>query len=245
MNWNIKDHGDGLEKKSQSLISSRVPTYKEFWRLYVGNINGNPASINGISEELNHKRLLVAQWNYSILRNTYAIKTTIIGRHKKISNVDSMIEQEVKFLTSTHLFYNTIEIAQKIQIQLEEPSSNQKFQNFIKFRNCITHNIKPLTKVVNDYYHVPSNFEWFEEKSIKSDESWIWSEEDFSGLKYQTVDNYFEYCYEESINLLNQVLENELDYFSKLFPNLEISDPIPESRNEFTRLPPSSDVTIE
>lgn len=121
MNWNIKDHGDPLEKECSDFISLNIPTYNEFWSLYVGNDNGKPALIEGFSPKLNMERLYVAQWNYTLLRNIYATQT-IYNRNinGEMENGKYPIEQEKDYILSTHLFYNTIEVIDKISRKIQK-----------------------------------------------------------------------------------------------------------------------------
>lgn len=246
MKWNIKDSGDPFEKKCYRLIHNKIKKYNNFWSTYVGNINGKPANIEGISKDLNIKRLLTAQWNYTILRNVFTTEVIIKRNEKKqVKNQLDLINQEIDFLLSTHLLFNTIEVVDKINSHIEEQPIKHNFNAFIEFRNHLAHNIKPLIKVINKYYHVPLNFEWFENINIQTNESWIWSEFDFSDLKFQRISSYFKWCFEISLNLFNQTLENEISYFSKIFNGLKISDYEPKFNNYPSHQLSSSGYTTE
>lgn len=244
MIWNIKDSGDPFEQKCYNLISSKIKKYNDFWSTYVGNIGGKPASIKGLSRDLDTKRLLVAQWNYTFLRNVFTTDVLIKRNdNKQVKNQLDLINQEIDFLLSTHLFFNTIEIVDKINSHIEIQPIKQNFNAFIEFRNHLTHNIKPLIKVSNNYYHVPLNFDWFENINIPTNESWIWSEFDFSSLKFQRLSTYFQWCFENSLNLFNQTLDNELKYFSNNLKGLKISEFEPEIKSNKNELKPSSGTT--
>lgn len=223
MKLNIQDFGDGLERKVHDLISTRLPKYKLFWSKYVGNINGKPMSIEKIPEHLNSKRLFIAQWNYTILRNTYSIDLLYKKNTKKRSrSILNIISQQNDFILATHLFYNSIELINKINIHLEI-NSTIEINGFKDFRNNITHNVFPLTKIKNKNFQVPFNFAWFSEISIKNNESWIWSETDFSKIQFEPLHVFLNFCYEKTISYFNKTLKDELDYFELAFAGLEIN----------------------
>ena len=225
MKWNIKDNGDPFEQKCKNLISNKIKKYNVFWSLYVGNNKGKPANIIGLSDDLNTKRLMIAQWNYTLLRNVYTTDVLIKRNAKKqVKNQLDIINQEIDFILATHLFFNTIELVDKINLHIDIKSIKQDFNAFTEFRNHLTHNVKPLIKVSNNYYHVPSNFEWFDNLNISTNDSWIWSEFDFTGIKFQRVSTYFEWCFENSLSLFNKALDNEMNYFSKNLKKKKISD---------------------
>lgn len=245
MKWNIKDYGDPFEKKCYNLISSKVKKYNSFWSLYVGNVKGKPANIIGVSKDLDRKRLLVAQWNYTFLRNIYTTEVLIKrNKNKQVKDTSDIINQEIDFLLATHLFFNSIELVDKINSHINIQPIKQKFKAFTEFRNHLTHNIKPLIKISNKYYHVPINFEWFDNISIQTNESWIWSEFDFSGINFQRVSKYFKWCLEKSLDLFNKTLDNELNYFSINLNNKKISDFEPKINKNNNELEPASGTII-
>ena len=225
MKWNVKDAGDPLERKCHDLITKQLKKYQEFWSNYVGNYNGKPLRILNITPELDKKRLLIAQWNYTILRNTYSIEL-LLNSNKKKKNKDiySVIKQENDFLLATHLVYNSIEIMNKINYQLDLKNCDQISKGFIDFRNHLTHNIKPFTKISNKNLHVPSNFDWFSNINIDTNESWIWSVTDFSGLKFHSLINYLDWCFQKLIDLFNQLLTNEIQYFKDKLGGIKIPE---------------------
>lgn len=225
MRWNTIDFGDLLESKCSDLINSRLNKYKYFWSIYVGNIKGSPANIINISPELDRKRRLIAQWNYTILKNIYSIKLLSNKNKKKRSrNIIDIIHQENDFILTTHLFYNNIELIDKIFKQLSSISTTKTPEGFIEFRNFITHNIKPVFEIKSGTLRVPSNLEWFINTSINTNESWIWSDMDFSGVKYQNLSDYINWIFEKSIDSFNKTLEEEINYFKENFNNLRIID---------------------
>jgi hypothetical protein len=219
MNWNIKDHGDPFEKECSDFISLNIPTYNEFWSLYVGNNNGKPAHIKGINNKLNRKRQYVAQWNYTLLRNIYTTQT-IYNRNinKKMENGKYPIEQEIDYILSTHLFYNTIEVIDKIRRKIQQNEIKPNYiGNFLLLRNYLTHNIRPLIKIENQVYQVPKNLEWFDGKFKKGSKPWIWSNFNSEGLVFQDLSEFLKWCLSESINMFNNVLSKEIKYFNDEF----------------------------
>lgn len=225
MKWNTRDFGDLLERKCSDLINNRLKKYQDFWSRYVGNIKGNPANVKNISHELEKKRRLIAQWNYTILRNIYSIKLLDKKNRKKRSkSIFNIIQQENDFILTTHLFYNNLELIDKIYKQLSTNSTTKTPEGFIEFRNFITHNIRPVVKIKNGILQVPSNLEWFINISIETNESWLWTDADYSVVKYQNLIDYINWSFEKSINSFNKILEEEINYFRINFENVIIID---------------------
>jgi hypothetical protein len=247
MQYNIKDHGDPFEKKCYNLISNKIRDYKLFWSDYVGNNNGKPENINGISEEINKKRILVAQWNYTLLRNVYTTqKLYERNKNKKARDISNAIDQEVDFIISTHLLFNTIEIIRKIEKTIEKKDViKENWAGFIEFRNCLTHNIKPLTKIEQNIYHVPKNFDWFLSNNTSTDESWIWSDKDFfKNLQFQQFPSFLDWCFQKSITVFNDILNEEIIYFSHNMAGKTISSAPEYKTNNNNILKPKSGTTI-
>jgi hypothetical protein len=139
------------------------------------------------------------------------------SERSKISGIDSRIKHEIWFVTAITIMYNNIEILKKISNKVNFHQNFSSFDSFIEMRNAIVHNIKPIVKIENGYYLVPKNFNWFTEQSIPDFESWIWSKHDFSGLKFQSLPEFFNWCIERTFDHFNNVLTNEIESFEKDF----------------------------
>jgi hypothetical protein len=215
MNRNLKDHGDSIEIEAQKVFNSKIRHYSKFWVKYVGNIKGKPEQVKDISSVLDKIRRQVAQWNYAILRNLLMLNQIQINCEKtKTQNVCQLLKHEIWFIASINLFYNNIEIFDRIRSTLKLPVQNESFSDFINMRNCIVHNIKPLIKIEHGYYMVPSNFDWFSTNPIAKNEVWIWSEDNFECLQYQRLSDFVKWCIENTFTHFTNLIKLELLYFS-------------------------------
>lgn len=239
MIWNLKDYGDPLEKKALNFIESNgLGGYKNFWDVFVGNIKGKPAPLRNTIESKNEKRLLLAQWNYSILKNLYIIHRLKVDRYNKhrinTNNLNDVTHYDRDYILSTHLTYNNLELLDKISNLIKYKKNNSfhinKHNGFVSFRNLMTHNIKPLTKI-NYHYEVPKNLDWFNEKGVET-KNFIWSNSEFfEGLEYQPINEYLSQCIEFIITDFKEILTYEFSFMNYLFkqtPKTEIVD-VPQS----------------
>jgi hypothetical protein len=222
MIWNLKDYGDPLEKKALNFIETNgLGGYKNFWNDFVGNIEGNPARLEFSNEVLDNKRKLIAQWNYSILKNLFIIHKLQVDRYNKHkitkNNLNDIIHYDRDFILVTHLTYNNIELLDKIRNLIrndsEETFYKDKYRDFINFRNLISHNIKPLTKHSYSYL-VPKNFEWFIENG-KDDTKLIWGV--MTEIEYQPINDFFTWTIQTIITNFKDILTDEFTYCKKLF----------------------------
>ena len=255
MTWNLKDYGDPLEKSALNFIElNDLGGYKNFWNEFVGNINGNPARLEFQDGNIDNKRKLLAQWNYTILKNLYIInrlQTTRYNKHKiRHNNLNDVLHYDKDFILVTHLIYNNIEILDKINDLLNGKSGigsfKTKYRDFINFRNLLSHNIKPLTKYDNSYL-VPKNFEWFT-NNAKDDLKIIWSDNHlFNNIEYQPINEYLTWGVEVIISDFKELLTSEFTYCKSLFNNEQknkIVD-IPQSNILKTKVAPFSGTTTK
>lgn len=212
-----------LKKKYGRYIIQKfgLKGYENFWSEFIGNIQNKPARLENNNIELDKKRKLIGQWNYSLLRNIYNIDNIneTLKRHTfKKNNLSIRLKYDREFLMVTHLMYNNLEILNKIYSSINNTKKDEKYTNlereFVQFRNLISHNIKPLVKISNTY-EVPENLEWF--LNIDDNEI-IWSDENvFSGLKHQPLTKYCDWCLNKSVKYFKEILVDEFSYMNKEF----------------------------
>jgi hypothetical protein len=253
MALDIQKFGDPFEQVAFKRFPEKLQRYPEFWELYVGNDNGRPMEIDGLSKEQNRKRLLIAQWNYGILRNILNLDEIFqkCKNSKVIKNdVTSLIQHEQWFVSSINLFYNNSELFDKVKFHVypEELNTNKDhlFKDFRKMRAAIIHNLKPVLKISEeDFYLVPKNFDWFlrEENTFKKENNkrddfntWIWCQHDFSELEYQRLPDFVSWGIEKSFFQFQRFLGKELEFFEIDFIGklITVTIPISISSNEQT-----------
>jgi hypothetical protein len=169
MAWNIKLHGDKIEKENFDFIQSRIPFYSSLWEKYIGNDGSNHlAEIKNITKEDNLIRRKISLHNYTCLESILMLKY-IIESGTKVINYSDYIRT-----LSNHLSFqaNTGRIKDNLDkiTQIIPPFRNIKrnLDRFWVHRNVVLHNIKlpysfidnefvtiiPDDKIIESMYHI-------------------------------------------------------------------------------------------
>jgi len=230
MNWNIKDHGDAIERlASLKLEESLVLAYNNFWGRYIGHDKGNPVPILEITEEHNELRLKLGQWCYVLLQNQ-----TFLSIMKAPSNIKGKEYEKVAnslrlFLESTHLVYNGIELIEDFnQDVIKEGFSELQFElanyrGFKNFRNILAHNIRPFVEIpLKGALLVPQNFNAFSDSSAH--DRWIWPLESkkFDKVDYWPLNEYLENLRQTNKNFLCHLLDKSTRILTSKIGNKRI-----------------------
>lgn len=239
MNWNLQDFGDTIEKQFHSIINDKISRYKDFWVKYVGNISGKPAPIIGISIKDDKLRILIGQWNYNILKNILLLQLLIENKYKNHKLKEShILYYDRDLLLSCHLYYNIIENFDKINNHIKEnvvlnKTKDNKYErsnkDFINYRNVLTHNIRPLTKIKNNTYQVPVTWEYF---TSHGKEEFIWSDLEKAEIQYCTLREHLEKILNESLTQFKLLIEEELSFFDKKSVGKIIDPPEPKGKGD-------------
>jgi len=137
--YNLKEHGDPLEKEYADFIHAYFRTYEEVWKLYIGNKGNNTkADIPGYPNEREMKRQTFSEHTYTILQS-------VILLHRLISK-DSFIN--ATFITPSDrldlqdnllLFFTHLG---RIRDNVEDAST------------CLLNtNTKEITVILDEFYH--------------------------------------------------------------------------------------------
>ena len=108
MEYNLKEHGDPLEKSYEEFICTYFKTYESIWKIFVGNKGNNiKADIVGFSEEKDAKRQQFWEHTYTVMQSVILL-TRLINKgifSNKISNTieDILDLQDNLLLFFTHL----------------------------------------------------------------------------------------------------------------------------------------------
>lgn len=221
MIWNIKDNGESIEKlASKWLEKGLIHEYNKFWGKYIGNINGKPAEISGLSQDKNRDRLLIGQWNYTLLCNL-----VVLYKLKKEIKLNPKMEEGQKVLQSIrnlnetiHVLYNSNEIVDKFNkkmycnIKTLDPS-------LINYRNIIAHDIRYFIKIGKTELMVPSMSNDFNNKK-----DFIWSLDEPSNLEYVFLSDFVNKSYEIVKQMLYDLLSQSCKLLAKDLDNKTIPE---------------------
>lgn len=225
MKWNIKDCGDGIEKLAAQILPKDVAeTYNKFWGNYIGHRNGKPINIAGISDEDNLIRLKLGQWCYTLLQNHLILNYIQKEIPDKIQNNSQVLHSLRLFTEVTNTLYNSGELINKYNSDFDNSNINISwFNDFIEFRNTITHNIRPLYSISENQLLVPSNFQWFSLNSSGSTR-WIWPIDNFDGIEYSPLKSFVFEMNARHKQLLFDLINASLNTAKEIF-NEKVIDP--------------------
>ncbi|HEX5001561.1 MAG TPA: hypothetical protein VFW78_03620 [Bacteroidia bacterium] len=72
MDYNIKEHGDWLEKQAADYINTNIPAYELIWKSLIGHKgNGQMATMQNLNDSAARTRVDFAQHHYTILESLY------------------------------------------------------------------------------------------------------------------------------------------------------------------------------
>jgi len=106
--YNIKLHGDSLEKEYADFIQTDFSAYESVWALYIGNRgNDTKAQIFGRSQEQEINRQLFSEHTYTILQSLISLKRIVESNAfspKKVKSIKEVLDlQDSLLLFFTHL----------------------------------------------------------------------------------------------------------------------------------------------
>lgn len=208
MKWNIKEHGESIEKlASKELDISIVKQYNEYWGKYVGHNNGEPISIEGIDESLNRQRLLLGQWCYTLLQNLLLLKSENRSPFNIKNGEYHKLTKSIRlYFEAVHLLYNSTEIIRHYnEYKLGEQIDITSFNSFRAYRNIIAHNIRPFLRI-DGVVHFPKNYEVFDHLQ----ENFVWPLDTKPDIEYHSIDDFKQYAFEQIKDLLFKLVENAI-----------------------------------
>jgi len=108
MKYDIKIHGDSLEKEFYEFINTNFSTYTKVWQLYIGNRGNNiKASIEGYPTDRDQKRQEFSEHTYTILQSVVVLSrltTNEIFEKARLNNIHEVLDlQDCLLLFFTHL----------------------------------------------------------------------------------------------------------------------------------------------
>lgn len=145
MEYNLKEHGDHLERNYSDFIRKYFNNYEDVWKIFIGNKgNDTKAEIVGISIDLDTKRQNFSEHTYTILQSLILIHRLIEKREftKTISNTteDILDLQNNLLLFFTHLgrINDNVESVTHI-IDLKSSETTELLKEFYHQRHILVH----------------------------------------------------------------------------------------------------------
>ncbi|PCJ79225.1 MAG: hypothetical protein COA57_15790 [Flavobacteriales bacterium] len=176
--FDLKNHGDAVEKDKYDLIEGILPNYKDFWSKYIGHdLKGNICPSNIQVKKIEEKRKYIGQLFYSIM--TLLIELDTIKKEiLEIDNIDNTTDY-LKLRKSLRNFLNTFgqifDKEMKILNQVFDNDKRKKRQEITEtiykgIRNFEQHSSDIPIIIEDDLVVIPNTFfltdndqqSWFE-----------------------------------------------------------------------------------
>lgn len=218
MKWNIKDHGESVEKvAAEKLEPSIISRYNAFWGNCIGNVGGKPLQIKGIDSDTNRTRLFLGQCNYTLLQNLLFLDLiNEIPKSIKKKESQKLVKSLKLFYQSTHILFNSIELVDHYNqyplLQTNSKINIDQLHSFKKFRNLLAHGFRPEIKI-EQCLHVPKNFELFTDLAIGDHK--IWSLDNMGKIEYWSLFEYINFLSEKNKHLLFELLNKSIEFAEK------------------------------
>lgn len=106
--YNLKDHGDKLEKLYHEFITEQISTYENVWRTYIGNRgNDTRAIITNYPKDREEKRISFSEHTYTVLQSVILLKRLIESKSFELTGVPPLDDQ-LKLQNDILLFFTHI-----------------------------------------------------------------------------------------------------------------------------------------
>lgn len=219
-NYKLEKHGDPIERENISFIDNKLNGYRQIWENFIGNENGYPPSVTGLSGKEVSDRYRLAEQMYSILlaflslerkRDYYLVSKSTskdsFQIHEDTKVVFSSISSIIDLLEKNMVIATVYE--QKLKDKLE------KVNKYMEERNEALHGRK--LKI-----HINENGEILIPKTEITDNPFLshknWREYDQKDLIlfYEYINN----CIDELACIANDVFYKILDSLEKIWSKL-------------------------
>lgn len=211
-NWSL-EFGDVVEKMNVAFIRKNIKKYETFWAKYIGCKNGSAVAIKNIKNADNETRLLVGQWNYSIMKDIVGLNLLNEKYAVEDFTPTKMLQFESDYTISITQFYHILDSIEHIQKQIKIAPMSYDRDNFNKLRETIIHDVRVKLQIEDNQFMVPENFDWFTNRK----DGWTWDNYDFTGLKYIPFSSFLNALFQRSISLFTETLQRTLIHFEENF----------------------------
>lgn len=212
-NFDITKHGDPIEISNSEFITNKINGYKNIWEFFIGNNNGYPPNVKGLTKEQSVNRFKLAENNYTVLYSLLSIQRKLnfylvdknqqnnpLAIFEDTKVVFSSISSVVDLLEKNMGLLNIFDQKLKDKIDLVE--------KYMEERNQTLHGRKLAIKIINGVVHIPKTE--LKANPFLSDKNWNeYEDSEFIGFY-----DYLDHC-------LTFLCELSSDIFNKIFSTLE------------------------
>lgn len=145
MDYNLKEHGDHLEKSYYDFIQTNFRTYEGVWKIFIGNKgNDTKADIRGYPIDKDLQRQKFSEHTYTVLQSVILLHRLIDKGifSKQFSNLtnDILDLQDYLLLFFTHLgrIMNNVEEASML-LDIAESETSNLLKEFYHKRHILVH----------------------------------------------------------------------------------------------------------
>lgn len=163
MPYNIKNHGDILERTYSDFIMKNFPTYEKVWQLYIGNIgNDSKAEIQNYPADRDVKRQAFSEHTYTVLQSVILIFRLL--EKKCFDKIKSLsIEEKLELQNNILLFFahigrirDNVKAAATCLLNIDIKELEERFDEFWHKRHIPIHGrILPIVYKENGDLEMP------------------------------------------------------------------------------------------
>jgi hypothetical protein len=209
--YNIKNHGDLLEKTYSTFITDYFPTYEKVWQIYIGNIgNDTKAEIPGYTSEREKSRQAFSEHTYTILQSLVSIHKLLEKRSFHISaslELDeklSLHDNILLFFTHIGRIRDNIKAAAICLTVIDIKKLDKQFDEFYHKRHIPVHGrIMPILFTENEEPKMPVLSKNDEDRSGWNHKINDWP--DISTIKAQSINSTMQELFWSLLELLKNV----------------------------------------
>jgi len=216
----LAQNGNAIDQKYASIANESFPNYESFWSKYVGcesgmGLESKSIEIPGIDPDIDRKRKLIGQWNYSILMDFVHLgEITLEIPEYSINNFTKL---ERLYMLAISVYYNALDCIDKICDLIDHDRlNNDNKESFREFRDIIVHDVRPLIHLDLPIGYCVLSPNGYLTLSQYSRGNFVWTDLSMEREYYIPLKEYIELLKGYLISDFNCVLDIATSAFKKL-----------------------------
>lgn len=210
--FDIKKHGDLLEKVYSDFIQSRLSGYNKIWSNFIGNDGTSKMpEIEKLNEKEQEKRKHFSQYHYTCLESIICLYEIVqeADNLSRISFADVSDIKKYMDLMNKYIAFHAHagrirDLSDKIGILYELPDLGKDLNEYYQRRNNVLHKskapielIEGIISIITPEGELPDPTKWSSDK--------LWSDE--SNVSIEFVEKYLQETFQEILTIFNNCLE--------------------------------------